>query len=302
MVSTNTNTDTDTERENSAARAGSEPGLCNAANVDDTVSVDEALLHVVHGRQEQVLALLEKFPKLIHLKGCIIDEMKDIHGQGREPIVRQKYEGITIFQLAVALLDWRMWQAIRHYLSDDDFTTQMRFFETAPGKQFLERNIRALRAVVDALQCCVQRYEEDYSRHGEDTDKYNYADYVHLWKKVGVAQCQLPVHIYQLYVASVPFLDIRSINAFFKQRRLDVVATVYGIDLFWLRENGMFRSDRARPTFAPRALEPADIAVQDARTLQVILRDLLKFVDTLQCEAKECEAKKGVVLSPRMSL
>ena len=143
----------------------------------DQAAVNQLLLHVARGEQDEAQVMLEDHPELLLHKGQVTDYSN------------RTFKNITAFQVALWALDWHMWKMLRSYLPDEDAKAQLHDLEangTEHGKHYdFTPLTQALRPCVDAYNC----WKSDLYKH-------------HWCKVVGLAQTQVPAHVANEYCRS----------------------------------------------------------------------------------------------------
>lgn len=159
------------------SRRRPQAGIISIPPINQVV-VDQLLLHVAQGKQDEAEAMLKENPGLTLYKGTVTDYSN------------RMFKNITAFQYALWALDWHMWSMILNYLpvpeDDDAAKVQLEALEsqgTAHGKHF------DFRPLIMALEVYVK-----------NCDAWNDQQCAQHWtKKVGGAQRKAPAHVADEY-------------------------------------------------------------------------------------------------------
>jgi U-box domain len=128
----------------------------------DQAAVDQLILHVAQGKQDEAEALIRANPDLLMHKGTVTD------------YAGRTFRGITALQYAFWGLDWHMWKMIRKYLSPEEFARQFRELEAQPAEHGAHYDGAPL---IAALQRYVDRY-------GAWVASSNWAAMIEQWTRV----------------------------------------------------------------------------------------------------------------------
>lgn len=156
------------------SKAPSGTNAANSANSFFKPAVNQLLLHVARGEQDQAEALLRQDRTLALHKGQVIDYSE------------RMFKNISAFQYALWALDWHMWKMILKYLPHEQAVKQLQEHEAQGTEYGTYYDFKPLiRALQDYVHKCATW--DDVQRE-------------HHWvKMVGGAQQFVPAHVANEY-------------------------------------------------------------------------------------------------------